>query len=96
MGEYGFSTIDYGDGVVIETLATGDGKSEFTDLRYEGGKGAIGISYGTGSGVGVKVEHNKIADKDMLIKWQIMFESEASVNAMIETLIRVKDGMHGK
>jgi len=89
--QYGFYNEEYDNGTSIETLMTGDGKSQFTDIQYEEGKAAIGISYGIGEGIGTKTTHNKVLDESMLVKWQVKFESQQSVDAMIETLLRVKN-----
>jgi len=90
---YGFYTEKFSEDLEIETLKTGDGKSQFTDLVYDDGTVAIGISYGVGEGIGVKVEHNKRLDETLKIKWQVKFESQASIDSMIETLLRVKNNL---
>lgn len=93
---YGFYTEEYDDNFSIETLSTGDGKSQFTDMVYDDGSAAIAISYGIGKGLNTRTEHNKIADESMLIKWQIKFECQASVDAMIRCLLDVKNHIANK
>ena len=89
---YGFYKESYDNDVAIDTLMTGDGKALFTDLSFDDGTASIGISYGQGGGVGVKVNHEDGAlPSDVGVKWQVKFESKASVDAMIETLNRVKE-----
>ena len=91
---YGFSVIEYDNGVSIETLETGDGKSEFTDITYDDGTVAIGMSYGVGSGIGVKVQRNQTIDDSLDVKWQVKFDNQKSIDAMIETLLRVKRNLN--
>ena len=89
--QYGFDTEDYGDGLIVESLTTGDGKAEFCDISYEDGTVAVSIGYGAGVGVGVKRDHNEPMNKEMGIKWLVRFESQGSIDAMIETLLRCKN-----
>ncbi|PCI53665.1 MAG: hypothetical protein COB36_12080 [Alphaproteobacteria bacterium] len=91
--KYGFGIEEYKDGLSIETLMTGDGKTQFAEAKFEDGTVSITMSYDNGivEGVGVKTEINRIMDKDMLIKWQVKFESQGSIDSMIETLLRAKN-----
>ena len=89
--QYGFYLAKYENGAEIDSLMTGDGKTQFTDIIYPDGSAAIGISYGFGKGVGITTEHNRDLDGDMLIKWQVKFENQKSVDAMIKTLLKVKN-----
>ena len=96
MGEdkYGFYTEEYENGTSIETLMTGDGKAQFSDVRFEDGLVGIGISYGRGAGVGVKEHYEEgTLATDAGVKWQVKFESQESIDAMIETLLRVKNSL---
>ena len=88
--KYGFLIEDYDTGS-IETLMTGDGKTIFTDVVFDDGCVAIGMSYGQGKGVGAIEDYPAgTLATDLDVKWQVKFETEASIDAMIETLIRVK------
>ena len=89
--QYGFFTDEYQGGIKVESLQTGDGKALFQDISFEDGTVSIGMSYGQGTGIGTKVEINKRIDEDMGIKFQVKFESQASIDAMIETLLRCKN-----
>lgn len=88
---YGFYTEKYSDTLEVETLMTGDGKAQFTDIKFEDGTASVGISYGIGEGVGTSITHNKIMTEDMKIKWQVKFENQKSVDALIKTLLEVKN-----
>jgi len=88
---YGFYTEEYDNGFGVETLMTGDGKAQFTDIGFDNGNASIAMSYGLGKGVGVKNHKGGEMNESTLIKWQIKFESQGSVDAMIETLLRVKN-----
>jgi hypothetical protein len=92
--EYGFYTEQYINGKSIETLMTGDGKTQFTDVIFEDGSVALGMSYGQGGGVGVKETHepNTLATSAGF-KWQVKFESQKSIDSMIESLLRVKNSL---
>ncbi len=88
--QYGFFTENYEDGSSIETLEVGDGKALFTDIHYPEGS-AIGFSYGLGEGIGITPEHLDGATTSHLgIKWQVRFDNVDSIDAMIETLGRVR------
>ena len=89
--DYGFNTVNYDNDTSIETLETGDGKTQFTDILHNDKTVAIGIGHGKYLGIGEKEEHNKTLDSSMNIKWQIKFDNQKSVDAMIETLLRVKN-----
>jgi hypothetical protein len=89
--QYGFYTEQYGDTFSIETLMTGDGKAEFTCIGYDDGTVSIGISYGQGDGIGAVKHYNHAASEEMGIKWQIKFDNQQSVNAMINSLLDVKE-----
>ena len=89
--QYGFYTEKYSETLEVETLMTGDGKAQFTDVHFDDETASIGISYGIGEGIGTLTKHDKIMDEDMLIKWQIKFENQQSIDSMIETLLRVKN-----
>jgi hypothetical protein len=92
MSKYGFYNEVYDNGCSIQTLRTGDGLAQFTDVNHGDGTVAIGIGYGAGDGIiGSKNKHNSKLNKDMLISWQIKFDNQQSVDAMIETLLRVKN-----
>lgn len=90
--QYGFYKEEYDNGTSIETLMTGDGKAQFTDVVFDDGKVAIGMSYGRGEGVGTKEEHapDTLAT-DTGVMFQVKFESQESIDSMIETLLRVKN-----
>ena len=88
----GFYTEYYDDNdLEIETLMTGDGKAQFTDMDYGDGVASIGMSYGVGTGIGIKEHHNSALNESMQIKWQVKFDNQLSVDSMIETLLRVKN-----
>ena len=89
--KYGFYTEEYDNGVEIETLMTGDGKTQFTDIQHDDGTASIGMSYGLGKGIGVKECRNKKLENEMLIKWQVKFDNQVSVDSMIKALLRVKN-----
>lgn len=89
--KYGFYTEKYSETLEVETLMTGDGKAQFSDISYKDGTSAVGISYGIGEGVGTETVHNKTMDEEMLIKWQVKFENQQSVDAMIKALLAVKN-----
>ena len=72
--DYGFYTEVFSGDLEIETLKTGDGKTQFTDLVYNDGTVDIGMSYGIGEGVCVKINHNKRLDESLKIKWHVKFE----------------------
>ena len=91
----GFYTEKYSEDLEIETLMTGDGKSQFNDIKYKDGTASIGISYGQGEGVNTKTHHHRKLDKEMDVKWQIKFDSTDAVDSMIETLYRVKGHLMG-
>ena len=88
--QYGFYTESYDNGVEIETLMTGDGKAQFIDIKHADGTAGIGIAYGIGTGIGTTTEYNKLVDSDMQIKWQVKFDNQKSVDAMITALLDVK------
>lgn len=90
MKKYGFYVEKFSEELSIETLMTGDGKTQFTDVVYPDGVAAIGMSYGRGDGVGNQEQHHKKLAEDLGIKWQVKFESTASVDAMISALNEVK------
>lgn len=97
MGErqYGFYIEQYEDGTCVETLMTGDGKSQFTDCHFDDGTASIGISYGRGTGVGTTTSYDEgTVSTDIDVKWQIKFESQASIDAIIIALLRVKNALH--
>ena len=90
--KYGFYTEEYEDDTSIETLMTGDGKTEFTDILHGDGVVSLGLSYGDGVGVGVIRDHPEgTLAVEAGVKWQIKFESQESVDSMITTLLRVKN-----
>lgn len=88
---YGFSTMHFDNGLSVQTLETGDGKSEFTDMFYSDGTAAIGFSYGGGTGIGIERQHEKLLSEDLQVQWQVKFDNQRSVDAMITTLLRVKN-----
>ena len=89
--KYGFYTEKYSETLEVETLMTGDGKAQFTDIQFEDGTASVGISYGIGEGIGTQTKHDKIMDESMMIKWQVKFENQQSVDAMIRALLDVKN-----
>ena len=90
--QYGFLTDEYQGGIEVETLQTGDGKVLFQDISFDDGTVSIGMSYGKGTGViGEKIDISRRMDKDMGIKFQVKFESQGSIDSMIETLLRCKN-----
>lgn len=90
--KYGFYTEEYEDGTSIETLMTGDGKAQFTDCHFEDGTASVGISYGRGTGISTQ-QHYKAGTTatDIGVKWQIKFERQESVDALIVALLKVKN-----
>jgi len=88
---YGFFTDEYFGGIEVETLQVGDGKALFHDISFEDGTVSIGMSYGNGTGIGTKNLINKPTDASMGIKFQVKFDSQLSIDAMIETLLRCKN-----
>jgi hypothetical protein len=92
--KYGFYTEEYNNDDSIETLMTGDGKTLFSDISFPDGTQSIAFSYGMGEGVGVIVEHeDNTKPSDVGVKWQVKFESQGSIDAMIQALLRVKNNM---
>lgn len=91
MKKYGFYTERYSDTFEVETLMTGDGKAQFSDVKYPDGDAGISIAYGVGEGIGTQTVHNRIMSEDMAVKWQIKFENQRSVDAMIKALLEVKN-----
>ena len=89
--KYGFYTEKYSETLEVETLMTGDGKTQFTDIQFDDGTASVGISYGVGKGVGTQTIYDKVMDENMLIKWQVKFENQQSVDAMICALLDVKN-----
>ena len=91
--QYGFNTEEYDNGLTVETLRTGDGKTQFAGCKFDDGTVSIAMSYdnGIGGGVGVKTEIGRTMDEQMGIQWQVKFESQASIDSMIETLLRAKN-----
>jgi len=93
--KYGFVTEKYESGE-IETLITGDGKAQFTDLTFDDGFVGIGFSYGRGVGIGTKEDYVEgVVSTDVGVKWQVKFDNQKSIDAMIETLLRVKNNLAG-
>ena len=89
---YGFSTEQYENGHQIETLQTGDGLTEFTDLYFDDGQVGIAMSYGDGIGVGEKRNHPDGTRADTIKpKWQIKFPNSGSLESMIERLTELLD-----
>ena len=89
---YGFYNEEYDNGQSIETLMTGDGKTLFTDTVHEDGTVGLGLSYGGGTGIGVKQKHPADTHAtDIGVKWQVRFECPESIDAMIDALNRAKD-----
>ena len=90
--KYGFYNEEYSNGTSIETLRTGDGKTQFSDIEHDDGTVSIGMSYGRGTGIGTKEVHApKTLATDTGVKFQVKFESQGSIDSMIETLLRVKN-----
>ncbi len=88
---YGFYTESYDDGCTIETLMTGDGNTEFTDITFGADFVAIGMGYGMGIGVGEKRDYpESTLATEIGVKWQVKFESTASIDSMIDTLYRCR------
>ena len=96
--KYGFYTEDYGDDLTVETLMTGDGKTQFCEVLFDDGTVSIGMSYDNGiaEGVGVKTKIDEVMNDSMKIKWQVKFESQGSIDSMIETLLRAKNALAAK
>ena len=89
---YGFNIEQYENGHQIETLQTGDGLTEFTDLYFDDGQIGIAISYGDGIGVGEKRNHPEGTRADTIKpKWQIKFPNSGSLESMIERLMELLD-----
>ena len=89
--QYGFYTERYSETFEVETLMTGDGKAQFTDAKFPDGTASVTIAYGRGVGVGTEEKHNCAMNESMGIKWQIKFENQKSVDAMIKALLDVKN-----
>lgn len=90
---YGFTAEEYEEGS-IETLVTGDGKTQFTDVHFDDGSMAIGMSYGRGQGLGTVEDYDEgTLATDVDVKWQVKFESQESVDAMIHCLLKIKNGL---
>lgn len=94
---YGFYDEVYEDGSNCKTLMTGDGRTLFTDLLFNDGLVGIGFSYGLGEGVGVKITPPKGTKAGQVgVEFQVKFESQESIDSMIETLLRVKNILSSK
>lgn len=93
MGNYGFYTETYDNLPSIETLGTGDGKTLFTVMTYEGeNKTGLGLGYGRGQGVGVLVHNDEQLDHgEAGVVFQIKFESVGSIDSLIATLERIRE-----
>ena len=90
---YGFKTETYDNGLAIETLVTGDGKTQFAECIFDDGTVSLAVSYDNGVGSGIVGEKTTIGrnmDDEMAIHWQIKFESPGSIDSLIETLLRAK------
>ncbi len=89
--KYGFYIEEHESGGSIETLMTGDGKSQFTDMTHDDGTVGLGLGYGRGKGIGIKETYpTKTVATDIGVKWQVRFERAESIDAMISALIRAK------
>jgi len=89
--EYGFTVEEYDCGAKVETLITGDGKAQFSDLIFHDKFVGIGFSYGRGTGVGTIENHKPgTVSTDVGVKWQVKFDNVKSIDALIETAERVK------
>ena len=91
--KYGFYTEIYPDETSVETLRTGDGKTQFTDLTFDDGTVGIGMSYkfiNVGIGNLTRYESGTVST-DVGVKWQVVFDNKASIDAMIDTLNRIKE-----
>ena len=94
--KYGFIVEEYETGK-IETLVTGDGKTQFSEISFDDGSVGIGMSYGRGGGIGVKeVFEPGTISTDIGVQWQVKFDNQLSVDSMIETLLRVKNALASK
>jgi len=94
---YGFTTEKYDGDYSVETLTTGDGKAQFTDLDFQDGFVGIGFGYGIGNGIGTKEHYPKDStSEDAGVRWQVKFDNQVSIDAMIETLLRVKNMLSNK
>ena len=91
--EYGFHLENYDNGVSVETLKTGDGRTRFTNLINSDNTVSIGIGYGEFVGIGVDTEVNKTLDSLMGVKWLINFDNQESIDAMIILLRRLKSNL---
>ena len=92
--QYGFYTEEYDNEQTLETLMTGDGKSTFTDIIYEDGTVAVGIGYGDGKGLDTEQDYHRKLDDEMMIKWQVKFENQLSIDGMIKCLLRLKNKLN--
>ena len=55
------------------------------------------MSYGRGNGIGIQESfQGETLATDVGVKWQVKFESQQSIDAMIETLLRVKNNLTTK
>lgn len=89
--KYGFITEEYDDGSSIDTLVTGDGKTQFTDMNHPDGLVGIGMSYGLGKGINTVIDYPPgTLAPDVGVKWSVKFECVESIDAMIDTLNRCK------
>ena len=91
---YGFFKREYETGPV-DVLMTGDGRTQFTDIVNTDGTMSLGIGYGDiTKAINEKVKHPEGSlITDIACKWEIRFNNPASVDALIETLQRVKAGL---
>lgn len=89
--EYGFSVEEYENGHKIETLQTGDGLTEFTDLYFDDGQVGIAMGYGDGIGVGEQRKHPEGTRADTINPhWQIKFPNAGSLHSLIDRLLELQ------
>ena len=93
--QYGFMLERYEGNVEIETLVTGDGKSTFSDAIHADGTVGLLIGYGTGTGIDTEVEIGSVLSKELQNRWQVVFDNQRSIDAMIKALLRLKNKLGG-
>lgn len=92
---YGFYTEEYEDcGYQIKTLGTGDGKTQFTDERFEDGRVGIGMSYGHEGTIGDEITHPKGKKANEIgVEFQITFLTQESIDSLIKAALRAKNNL---
>jgi hypothetical protein len=93
--DYGFFIEEYANGLFLDCLKTGDGRTTFANTQLGSLHGlAIGYNKESENRLGETEDINKPANKDMGFRWHIVFENTKSVDAMISCLERIKSDMN--